>query len=274
MPNEPLVIIEPSKGWKPVNLGDLWNYRELLYFLTWRDLKVRYKQTIFGVAWVVMQPLMMTLIFTIFLGMLVRVPTGGSPYALFVYLGLLPWTFFSSAVVSSGNSLIGNANLITKVYFPRVIAPMAAVGARVVDLLIAFIILAGLMLYYQVSPSINLLMLPVLVVLITLLALGCGMLISALNVKYRDVGIALPVIVQLWMFVSPVMYPASLVPKKYEAVYALNPLVGIIGNFRVALLGGTFEWRALAVSAVIAAVVLSYAAYLFRRTEKDIADVL
>lgn len=278
LPEEPLVVIEPSKSWGMVRARDLWDYRELLYFLTWRDVKVRYKQTVLGVAWVVMQPLLATIIFTVFLGVLARVPSDrGVAYPVFVYTGLLPWTFFSTAVTSSGTSLVTNSHLITKVYFPRLIVPVAAICARVVDFAVAFLIYVAMAIYYHVPPSANLLMLPVLVALMTLLAVGFGMLTAAVNVRYRDVGVALPVLIQLWMYVSPVLYPSRLV---YERVghwgwlYWLNPLVGILDNFRAALLGGEFNWYALAVSTAATFALLAYTSVLFRRVEKSFADVI
>ncbi len=274
LPEEPLIIIEPSRSWRTINLRDLWTYRELLYFLIWRDLKVRYKQTLLGVAWVVMQPLLTTIIFTVFLGMLARVPSDLIPYPLFIYAGLLPWTFFSNSVLNSSNSLVGNAHLITKVYFPRIIIPAAAIGARLVDFGIAFIVLAGLMLYYGVAVTWSILMLPVLVVLVTLFSLGFGLWVSALNVKYRDIGIALPVLIQLWTFVSPVVYPSSLVPIKWQWFYALNPLAGIIEGFRASLFNREFSWFALAISAIVTLVLLIYSVYAFQRTEKTFADLV
>ena len=274
LPEEPLVVIEPSSPWVAINLRDLWTYRELIYFLTWRDLKVRYKQTILGVGWVVIQPLLTTLIFTVFLGMLARVPSDEIHYPLFVYAGLLPWTFFANAVANSGNSLVGNAHLITKVYFPRLILPCAAVAARLVDLAIAFVILVGLMAYYGVGVTGSIVLLPLIVVLLMLFSLGFGMWVSALNVKYRDVGIALPVLIQLWMFVSPVVYPVSLIPERWQWAYELNPLVGIIEGFRSALFGRAFNWSALAVSVAVTLALLIYSAYAFRRMEKDFADLV
>lgn len=273
LPDEPLVVIEPTSGWVPVRFGDLWTYRELLYFLMWRDLKVRYKQAALGLAWVIMQPLFTALIFTVFMGYLARVPSDQVPYPLFVYAGLLPWTFFSNAVLNGGNSIVGNANLITKVYFPRAIIPAAAVGARLVDLGVAFVILIGLMAYYRVGVTWNTLMLAPLLLLVTLFSFGLGLMLSALNVKYRDVGLAVPVVVQLWMFVSPVVYPSSLVPAQWQTLYELNPLVGILEGFRAALFDLEFDWTALAVSAVSTAVLLVYSAYLFRRVEKSFADL-
>jgi lipopolysaccharide transport system permease protein len=278
LPDEPLVTIQPSKTWAVLNLRELWTYRELLYFLTLRDLKVRYKQTALGVAWVVMQPLLTTAIFTLFLGRMVGVPSDGVPYALFFFAGMLPWTFFSTAVTSASNSLVGSAQLITKVYFPRAIIPIAAVAARLIDFAVAFVLLLLLMLYYRVKVTSGLLMLPVFVALVMLFALGVGMAASALNVKYRDIGVMIPFLLQLWMFVSPVIYPVSLVqqhlPEKWRWVYALNPLVSIIEGFRAALFGRQLDWVALSVSAFVVLLVLVYAAISFRRMQTHFADVV
>jgi lipopolysaccharide transport system permease protein len=277
LPEEPLATIRPSASWRALDLRDLWEYRELLYFLTWRDLKVRYKQTLLGIVWVVLQPLMMTLIFTVFLGLLVRVPSDGVPYPLFVYAGLLPWTFFSSAVTSGGSSLVSNAHLVTKVYFPRLVVPMSSVAGRVVDFAIAFVIIIGLMAYYRTAPTWGILMLPPLVVLGTLLALGCAMLFSALNVKYRDIGILLPVVIQLWMYASPVLYPSRLVFERlgrWGWLYSLNPVVGILDGFRASLFGGRFNPFGLGVSVVVTLALLVYSAFAFRRVEQSFADVI
>jgi lipopolysaccharide transport system permease protein len=274
LPDQPLISIRPSRTWVALNLRDLWAYRELLFFLTWRDVQVRYKQTVLGVAWAIIQPLATMLIFTLFFGKLAGMPSEDIAYPLFAYAGLLPWTFFSNAVTSSGNSLVGSANLITKVYFPRMIIPGAAVGAGLVDFAIAFALLAGLMAYYHVAVTWSILMLPVLVALTTLLALGVGMWMSALNVKYRDIRYALPFLIQLWMFASPIIYPASLVPAKWRWVLALNPLTGIIEGFRAALFGRPFDWESLALSAALTLATLIYAAYDFRRMEKTFADVV
>jgi lipopolysaccharide transport system permease protein len=274
LPNKPLVVIEARKAWAPLKLSDLWAYRELFYFLIWRDVKVRYKQTAIGVIWVVLQPLLMTVIFTVFLGKLARVPSGGIPYPLLVFTGLLPWTFFSSAIAGSGTSLVTNAQLITKVYFPRMIVPGAAIGGRLLDFAVGLIILIVMMFYYGVRPTENLLMLPLLIALITLFSWGFGMWMSALNVKYRDMGIILPVLTQLWMFVSPVAYPVSLVPEQWRWLYFLNPLAGVIEGFRAAVLGVEFNLAALAYAAVIAIVLFFYSAYAFRRMEKTFADII
>jgi lipopolysaccharide transport system permease protein len=274
LPDEPLVVIESNKTWGTNQLRDLWGFRELLYFLTWRDVKVRYKQTELGIAWAIIQPLFTMLIFTLFFGRLAKVPSDNVPYPVFAYAGLLAWTFFSNAITNSGNSLVGSANLITKVYFPRMIIPGAAVAAGLVDFAIAFVILVLLMIYYGIMVTWNILMFPVLVLLTTLLALGTGMWLSALNVKYRDVRFALPFLVQLWMFVSPVIYPASFLPEKYRWLLWLNPMTGIIEGYRSALFGRRFDWIALGCSAVITFILLIYSSYYFRRMEKSFADVV
>jgi lipopolysaccharide transport system permease protein len=272
--DEPIVVIEPTKSWVAVDLRDLWAYRELLYFLTWRDVKVRYKQTALGIVWVILQPLLSTLIFTIFLGKLARVPSDGVPYPLFVFAAMLPWTCLSSSVTSCSTSLVGNANLITKIYFPRLLMPAAAVAARTVDFAVSFVILIGLMIYYGAVISRTLLLLPLLVILILALALGFGIWVAGLNVKYRDVGVMLPVGLQLWMFASPVVYPSSLVPAKYQWLYHLNPLAGILDGFRASLFGREIDWPALAFATVFIFALLVYSAYAFRRMEKTFADVV
>ena len=271
---QPSVIIEPRAGWVPLDLRDVWAYREVLYFLTLRDLKVRYKQTLFGIAWVMMQPLLTTLIFTIFLGKLAKVPSDGVPYSLFIFVGLLPWGFFSGSVISSGNSLVSNAHIITKVYFPRLIIPAATIGARLVDFFIGFIIFLGMMLFYHVHLSMNVLLAPVLFVVTVVLTFAIGTLASSINVKYRDVGIMLPVLMQLWMFLSPVLFPSRLMPEKWRLLYSLNPLVGIVDGFRSALLGTPFNWPAICISVAVAAITLIVALYFFRRMERGFADTI
>lgn len=273
LPEHPLVIIEQGRSAGVAALRDLWHFRELLYFLVWRDIKVRYKQTVLGVAWVVMQPLLTTVVFSVFLGLLAQVPSDG-PYPVFVFAAMLPWTFFAGAVATSGNSLVGSSHLITKVYFPRVIIPMAAVGGRLVDFLVSFVVLALLLAFYRVPPTWNLLMLPPLILLLTLLALAVGMWASAANVRYRDVAAILPVLVQLWMFASPVVYPVRIVPGQWRTLYSLNPLVGVIAGFRSAALGQPFDWGALAFSAGVTAALLVFAALTFRRMEKHFADLV
>ena len=274
LPDVPLVTIEPNKAWSAIELRDLWAFRELLYFLTWRDVKVRYKQTELGIAWAIIQPLLTMLIFTLFFGRLAGVPSDNIPYPIFAYAGLLPWTFFANAISNSGNSLVGSANLITKVYFPRMIIPAAAVGAGLVDLGIAFVILIPLMAYYHVTVAVSWLMFPVVVLLTTLLALGMGMWLSALNVKYRDIRFVLPFLIQLWMFVSPVIYPSTFLPVNLQPVLWLNPMTGIIEGYRSSLFGRPFKWSALLVSITITLALLVYSSYSFRRMEKNFADIV
>lgn len=274
LPEEPLVVIEPSRTWVGVGLGDVWQYRELLLFMIWRDLKVRYKQTVLGLLWVVMQPLLTTVVFTVFLGILARVPSGDVPYALLAFSGLLPWTFFANSVSNGSNSLVSNAHLLTKVYFPRLIIPVAAVGGRLVDFGVSFLLLAAMMLFYRVPVGWGVLMLVPLVLLLALFSLGASLWASALNVKYRDVGIALPVAIQLWMFVSPVVYSPELVPERWRRLYSLNPLAGIVEGFRSALLGRDFDWPALLSAAAVTLALLVYSAFAFKRMEKTFADLV
>jgi lipopolysaccharide transport system permease protein len=276
LPEEPLVVIEPKRSSLMLDLREIWAHRELLYFLMWRDVKVRYKQTALGVAWVVLQPLLMMLIFTLFFGRLAGIQSDdGIPYSLFAYAGLLPWTFFSSAVNLSGNSLVNSASLVTKVYFPRLILPLAAVGAVLLDFAISSCVLAALMVYWRVGVGVSLLALPLLLVLLTALALGAGTLMAALNVKYRDIRIALPFVLQIWLFASPIIYPASMVPGRWRWLMALNPMTGVIEGFRAALFGRKdFDWPSLAVSAVVAVVLLACAAFTFKRMEKSFADIV
>ncbi|MDT4898859.1 MAG: lipopolysaccharide transport system permease protein [Acidobacteriota bacterium] len=269
--DQPLVVVEAHKSWVRINLKDLWAYRELLYFLMWRDVKVRYKQTALGAAWAILQPLLLMLIFNFFFARLAGISSGNVPYPLFAYAGLLPWTFFANAVTGSGNSLVGSTNLITKVYFPRMFIPAAAVGAGLVDLAIAFVLLIGLMVYYGVGLHLSLALLPVVIILTTLLALGVGMLMSALNVRYRDVRYALPFMIQVWMFASPVIYP---LPEKWHTLFSLNPMVGIIEGFRAALFGQPPDWSALGSSAAITLAILICSVFAFSWMEKGFADVI
>lgn len=273
---KPLIVIEP--GDKPVALraGELWAYRELLYFMIWRDVKVRYKQTALGVAWAVLQPLATMLIFTIFFGRLAGLGerTGGIPYPVFAYAALLPWTFFNSAVANSSNSLVGSAHIVTKVYFPRMIIPAASVGAALIDFAVAAVVFVGLMVYYSVTPTPSLLALPLVLGLLALLALAAGLWMSALNVKYRDVRHALPFMMQVWLFVSPIIYPSGMITGRWRWLLAANPLTGIIEGFRSVLLGTPWDWGALAFSAGFVLVVLPLAARYFRSVEKVFADIV
>lgn len=272
--DEPLVTIEPGGAFSMRDLRDLWLYRELFYFLVWRDLKVRYKQTALGIAWVVMQPLASAFVFTIFLGMLARVPSGDLPYPLLAFSGLALWTFFSGAVMQSANSLIGNSHLITKVYFPRMLIPAAAVGARLFDFAVAFLVLLAMMAFYGTPPGWSALFLLAPIVLAASLALGIGIWGAAINVKYRDVGVVLPVALQLWMFASPVVYPSTLVPEKWRWLYSLNPFAGIVEGFRAALFGRPFDWASFGAASLVTFATLIVAVYFFRRMEKSFADVI
>lgn len=272
---KPLVVIKPPTRWAAIDLKDLWAHRELLYFLVWRDVKVRYKQTLLGVTWVIIQPLFTTLIFTVFFGILARVPSEGVPYPLFAFAGLLPWIFFTNAVTQSSNSLVGSAHLITKVYFPRIIIPTAAVGAGLLDFAISFVVLGGLMAVYRVGLTWNFLALAPLLILLTLFALGVGMWLSALNVKYRDVRHLLPFVLQVWMFASPVIYPPTFVPERWRWILKLNPMTGIIDGFRTAIFGEKpFDRMSLVLSISITALLLVSGAYAFKRMEKNFADVV
>lgn len=274
LPDEPEIKIRPESAPVSSNLREVWAHRELLYFLIWRDLKVRYKQTIFGVAWVILQPLLMALVFAVFMGRLARVPSDGVPYAVFAYAGLLPWLFFSNSVASASHSLIANNYVIAKTYFPRLVLPIAVVGVRLVDFLIAFTVLVGLMLYYGIHVTRSILMLPVFTAQLTLLALAMSIWFSALNARYRDVGAVLPVLLQLWMFMSPIIYPVSLVPQDWRFLYALNPVSGIIEGFRASLFGLEFNWTSFTISAVITILALVYFVYDFCRKQDSLVDAI
>lgn len=274
-PRVPTVIIEPPRRWAPLRLKDLWAYRELFLSLAWRDLKVRYKQTELGAAWAVIQPFMMMVVFSIFFSRVGKLPSSGVPYAVSTYAALLPWTYFANSITQSGNSLISDANLITKVYFPRLIIPMASVIAYLVDLGIAFILLVAIMLFYSVAPTVALLALPLFVVLATGAALGTGLWLSALNVEYRDIRYVIPFVTQFWLFLSPVAYPSTLVPAKWRALYALNPMVGVIEGFRWAIIGKIpFPGTELLVSGIVVVVLVVSGLFYFRRMEKTFADVV
>jgi lipopolysaccharide transport system permease protein len=274
LPSEPLVVIQAQRSFSLLKLRDIWAYRELLYFLTWRDVKVRYKQTALGAAWAILQPLFMMVIFTIFFGRLAGVDSSGIPYPLYAFAGLVPWTFFSNALTASSNSLVGSANLITKVYFPRLIVPAAALLAGLVDFMLAFILLVVMMIYYRVTPTIHLLFLPVLIVLTTLFTLGVGTWMSALNVKYRDVRFALPFLIQLWLFVSSVILPSSSIPPKWRWILLFNPMSAIIEAYRSSLFGLPFDWTAIGIASLLTLVVLVYATYAFGRVERSFADII
>jgi lipopolysaccharide transport system permease protein len=269
------IVIEPSWGWAPLKLGELWQYRELLFFLIWRDLKVRYKQASLGVAWAVIQPLMTVVIFSVIFGHLAKLPSEGIPYPIFSFAALLPWQLFSGALTRSGSSLVGNATLLTKVYFPRLIIPLSATIGGLVELTISFIILLGLMLFYGMAPTWTILWLPLLVVFTLVTALSVGLWLSALNVQYRDVQHIIPFMVQAWMFISPVAYSTELIPEgKWRILYGLNPLTGVIQGFRWTLLGGHPPNELMILSIIVVGVLLLSGLFYFKRMEKVFADVV
>jgi lipopolysaccharide transport system permease protein len=275
------LIIEPSSGWIPIRLRDLWAYRDLLYFLIWRDVKVRYKQTLLGAAWAILQPVMTMVVFTIFFGGLARISSEGLPYPIFSYSGLLPWTFFAQGLSQASNSLVGSQNLISKVYFPRLIIPLATVTAGVVDFLLAFLVLLAMMAYYGIWPGFAIIWLPLLLGLAFATALGVGMWMSALNVQYRDVRYVVPFLVQIWLFVTPVIYPASTVTARLESfglpgwVFGLNPMTGVVEGFRWALLGvDSAPGPLILASSAVTAILLATGAVYFRRMERTFADVV
>jgi lipopolysaccharide transport system permease protein len=274
LPVKPILTIEAANGWPTLDLRDVWAHRDLFYFLVWRDVKVRYKQTALGVTWAVLQPLLTMVVFTLIFGRLAGVPSDGEPYPIFVYAGLLPWNFFNQAVTNSSNSLVGSAALITKVYFPRLVIPSAAVGAGLVDFTISAVILFVMMFYYGVAIGVGILMLIPLALLTTLFAAGVGMWMSALNVKYRDIRYALPFVLQIWMYVTPIIYPVTFIPARWRWLLALNPLSGLIEGFRSAIFGRPFDWRGIAISAAMTAGALTYSAFAFRRMEREFADII
>ncbi|MBI5305817.1 MAG: ABC transporter permease [Chloroflexi bacterium] len=275
LPGKWVLNIHPSKGYVPINLRDLWNYRELLYFLIWRDIKVRYKQTALGVVWAILQPFLTMVAFSIFLGHLAGVPSEGVPYPIFTFTALLPWQLFAQAFIHSGNSLVANQHLITKVYFPRLVIPIAAVLGGLVDFAIAFVVLLGMLIYFGIMPTVAILTLPLFILLALATALAVGLWLSALNVEYRDVRHLTPFLVQFWLFVTPVAYPSSLIPKEWQVWYSLNPMTGVIEGFRMALLGKT-EWlsSSILVSTIVVALLLISGLAYFRRMEKTFADVV
>lgn len=274
-PPLPITYIRPLPGWIALNLDELWEYRELLYFLTWRDIKVRYKQTLLGAAWAILQPFLTMVVFSLFFGRLAGIPSDGIPYPIFAYAALVPWSFFAGGLNNSANSLVGNANLLKKVYFPRLAIPLSTVLAGVIDFVLAFVVLLGMMLFYGIVLTVNVLWLPLLVLLALITSLGVGLWLSALNVQFRDVRYTLPFLTQFWLFTTPIAYPSSLLTEPWRTLYGLNPMVGVVEGFRWALLGTqSVPGPLLIVSALVALGLLVSGAYYFRRMEKSFADVV
>ncbi|MFL6195575.1 MAG: ABC transporter permease [Thermoanaerobaculia bacterium] len=273
-PHPPVTVIRPSRGWGSVNLREVWEYRELLAFLVWRDVKVRYKQTLLGAAWAILQPVATMVVFSLFFGRLAGVPSEGIPYPVFSLAGLVPWTFFSQGITQAANSLVGNQSLITKVYFPRLAIPAASVLSGLVDFALAFLILLGIMLGYGIVPSARALWIPALLVLALVTALGVGLWLSALNVRFRDVRYVLPFLAQIWLLATPIAYPSSLLSEPWRTVYGLNPMAGVVEGFRWALLGTAAPGPILAASALAALALLASGALYFRRMERTFADVV
>jgi lipopolysaccharide transport system permease protein len=271
----PVMLIEPSTGWVSLNLKELWTCRELFYFLTWRDVKVRYKQTELGIAWAIIQPFITMIIFSLFFGRLAKIPSDGIPYPIFSFTALVPWIFFANALTQASNSLVGNSNLITKVYFPRIMIPISAVLSGTFDFALSFAVLVGMLYYYHMSVTSAILFLPFFLLLALITALGTSLWFSALNVRYRDVRFVVPFIIQLWMFATPIAYPSTLIPGRWRLLYGLNPMVGVVEGFRWILTGTqTQPSPVIAASTVVALALLIGGALYFKRVEKTFADVV
>ncbi len=270
----PLTVIEPAPGWVSLRLPELWAYRELFYFLTWRDIKVRYKQTVLGASWAIIQPFFTMVVFSLFFGKLAKMPSDGVPYPVFSFVALVPWSFFAQGVTQASGSLVGSTNLIKKVYFPRLIMPAATILAGLVDFALAFVVLLGMMLYYRIPPRIEMLMVPLFLVLALVTSCGAGLWLAALNVKYRDVRYVVPFLTQLWMFGTPIAYSSSLLHEPWRTLYGINPMVGVIEGFRWALLGTQPPGPMTILSASAAVLMLVGGAFYFRRMEKHFADLL
>lgn len=267
--------IQPTKGWGSIQLNELWKYRELIYFFVWRDLKVRYKQTVMGASWAIIQPLFTMVIFSLFFGKLAQVPSDGLPYPIFSYAALVPWTFFANALAQSSNILVLNPNMIKKVYFPRLTLPIASVLSGLVDFSLAFLVLLGMMLYFKILPGREVVLLPFFLLLAVITSLGVGLWLSAMNVQFRDVRYVLPFLVQAWLFITPVAYPSSLLPQPWRTLYGINPMAGVVEGFRWALLGvDTAPGPMVLLSALVALSILISGIFYFRRMEKTFADVI
>lgn len=271
----PIIRIEPSDGWVSLKLAELWDYRELLFFLTWRDIKIRYKQTALGVIWGVLQPLLTMVVFSIFFGRLAKIPSDGVPYPIFALIGLTPWNFFSNGLTQSSNSLVAGANMIKKVYFPRLVIPLSSVMSGLVDLLISLVLVGCMMAYYGITPTVNIIWLPAFILLALVTSLGVGLWMAALNVEYRDVRFIVPFLTQFWMYATPIPYPSSLLNEPWRTLFGLNPMSGVVEGFRWAILGTKTQPGPLVIVSVAAAfAILLSGAYYFRRMEKTFADIV
>ena len=271
----PRIRLKPSNGWRALNLREFWQYRELLYFLSWRDIKVRYKQTALGALWAILQPFLTMLVFSLFFGNLAKMPSDGIPYPIFAFAALVPWTFFSNGLTQSGNSLIQSAGMLKKVYFPRLIVPISSILSGVVDFLFAFLVLIGLMFGYGIVPTANVVWLPFLLLLAFGTALGVGLWLSAMNVQFRDVRYTIPFLAQFWLFATPIAYPSSLLSEPWRTIYGINPMVGVVEGFRWALLGtATAPGPLIIVSALTMLTILITGMFYFRRMESTFADVV
>jgi len=271
----PLFVVEPPRGWVSLQLKTLWAYRELLYFLVWRDVKVRYKQTALGVVWAILQPVLMMVVFSIFFGKFAQIPSDGFPYPIFTFVALLPWRLFAGSLAMAGTSLVMDQGLITKIYFPRLLIPLGTVFVGLVDFAIAFVILLGMMVYYGIALTGAIFTLPIFVALAILTAFGAGLWLSALNVQYRDIQYIIPFLIQVWLFATPIAYPSSIVPEQWRFLYGLNPMVGVIEGFRWALLGQTSALDISAfISVVIIVILLASGLIYFRRMESTFADIV
>ena len=274
--SEMITIIQPIRGWMPLDLREVWSYRELLFFFTWRDIKVRYKQTVLGALWAIIQPVFSMVVFSIFFGQLAKIPSDGIPYPIFNFTGLLPWTFFSNALTNASNSIVRDAHLIKRVYFPRLVIPISAVMGGFPDFLLAFVILIGMMIGYGLFPTASsILLLPLCMLLALMTSLGVGLWLSAINAQFRDVRYVVPFLVQFWMYATPVVYPSSLLEQPWRTLYGLNPMVSVVEGFRWSLLGkGNPSMIMFTVSTVMAAIIMISGAYFFRRMERRFADVV
>ncbi len=271
----PLLVIEPRGGWIPVNFRELLQYRELVFFLAWRDVKVRYRQTVLGALWAILQPVITMLVFSMFFGRLGKIPSDGVPYPIFAYAALVPWTLFATGLSQASNSLVNSANLLRKVYFPRLVMPAASVLAGMVDFTLAFLVLVGMLLFYGFAPTPAILWIPGLILLAVTTSLGAGLWLSAFNVRFRDVRYVIPFLVEIWLLATPIAYPSSLLPERWRAVYALNPMVGVVEGFRWALLRtGTAPGPMILVSSAAAVLMLVTGVFVFRRMERNLADVV